>query len=67
MVFYYTSSDIYLGLTWRKPFSNQKVKLYTAQMITCIKIHRVLSPRTEKTLLLRKAKEAQVTVNREKG
>ena len=31
------------------------------------KIRGVLCPRTEKTLLLRKAKEVQVTVSREKG
>ena len=31
------------------------------------KICRVLCPRTEKTLLLRKAKEVQVTVSKEKG
>ena len=30
---FYASSDIWL--TWRKPFSNQKMKLYMAQIITC--------------------------------
>ena len=32
---FYASSDIQLGLTQRKPFSKQKMKLYTAPMITC--------------------------------
>ena len=31
----YASSDIQVGLTWRKPFLDQKTKLYMAQMITC--------------------------------
>ena len=36
-------------------------------MITCDVFRGVLCPRTEKTLSLRKAKEAQIAVNREKG
>ena len=32
-MFFYASSDIYPGLTWRNPFSNQKTKLNT-QIIT---------------------------------
>ena len=33
----YARSDNELGLTWRKPFSNQKkkTKLYISRMITC--------------------------------
>ena len=42
------------------------MKLYAVQMITSgILFCGALCPRTEKTLLLRKPKEAQVTVNRE--
>ena len=44
------------GLTWRKPFSHQKGKLYTLRIITCdVKIRGVLYPRNEKPLPLRKA------------
>ena len=31
----YASSDMQLGSTWRKPFSDQKTKLCTARIITC--------------------------------
>ena len=31
----YASSDMQLGSSWRKPFSDQKTKLHTARMITC--------------------------------
>ena len=46
-----------LEKTWRKPFSNQNMRLYTAHKwsLVMFKICRVLCSRNEKTLLLRKA------------
>ena len=43
------------GLTWRKPFSNQKTRLYTHEWsLVTFKICGVLCSRNEKTLPLRK-------------
>ena len=60
----YVSNDILLGLTWRKPFSNQKTKLLVTFKILCN--FGECSVQELKKVLLRKMKEAQIAVNRKK-
>ena len=57
----YARSDNYLGLTWRKPFSNQKNKTiyFTNDHLWRLKNWKNSAART--------VKEAQAVVNREKG
>ena len=50
------------AVIFRKIFSKQKVKLYTARMITCDVQN---CPRTENTLPLRKPKEAQAAISKQ--